>query len=138
MRDLATIVAMNAKAMAEHKKKKVQKLKQLSVCEMFHARSKKEIKKSILLRLFPKSTGKILFVIANRWPWGRGYYTCRDSFKQSLLIDIRYVLPSATGRFSKLRDRIDMWVAKKVIQSLVKYWWPKGGKLTTLSDLGKT
>lgn len=137
MWDLATIIAMNAKVMVEHKKKKVQKLEQLSVCEMFRARSKKEIKKSILLRLCPKVVDKILFVIANRWPWGLGYYTCRDSFKQSLLIDVKYVLPATTGRFSKLRNRINMWAANKVIRRLVRYWWPKNGKLTTLSDLGK-
>ena len=138
MWDLATIIAMNAEAMAKHARKKLQKIKQLSVCETFHNQSKKQVKKIMSLRLFPKTRDKVLFVVANRWPWGQGVYTCRENFKRSLLIDVKYVLPPVTGRFSKLRERITTWATKKVVHRLVNHWWPESGELTTLSDLGKT
>ena len=75
--------------------------------------------------------------MAIQWPWDDGFYTTREDFIKSLFIDVKYVLPKITGRVSRWKRAIDIWVVKKVIKIMIREWWPKDGNLTTLSMLDR-
>ena len=128
---LSVIIALNDKEM---KKYQIQKR---TAGEIFYFESSKLVGRSLLLKLFPGTRDKVLHIIAMQWPWDAGFYTAREDFIKSLFIDVKYVLPKATGRISKWKNFIDIWVAKQVIKIMIKKWWPLGGDLKTLSMLDR-
>jgi hypothetical protein len=129
---------MSTQTMKKRTNKKIQRIKQLSAYEIFRVKSFKAVGRSFPLMLFPGRRDEISRVVVNRWPWSTGVYTDRKDFATSLTLDIKYIFPKSTGRLAHLKNRKDAWIAKKVIGIILNMWWPKGGELVTLSELGKS
>jgi len=137
MWDLSVIIALNDKEMQKYQHSQSQRIQKQTASEVFHFKSSKLVKRSLLLVPFPAVRDQALHLVAIQWPWDDGFYTTREDFIKSLFIDVKYVLPKVTGRVSRWKRAIDIWVVKKVISIMIKEWWPKDGNLTTLSMLDR-